>query len=266
MKKNKQLLSLIISFVMIFCLPRTVSAEYIETTDIENPISCDTLVFELPSSASYSTTSVSRSIDSFVVECGLYRRVGDRFDWFFNVDCTSSVVNKPTLIVTAQVQASFTDGSTFVPYGEPIDITIDSNLDYGIDYLWSTDARTGYYRFYFELRDISNGCTDYNNTRYRIFNRTGHEWTYEFYATGKVLPEPRADWIKNPTYDRSNIPPYREYYFSTYTARTGITLDESKYQVHHIQPLEFYGSNDYTNMIHLPVSLHTQISGWYNGY
>lgn len=54
--------------------------------------------------------------------------------------------------------------------------------------------------------------------------------------------------------------------YKTYTANTGITLNRSLYDVHHIRPLAYGGSNAYGNLIHLPKATHTKVTGWWAGY
>ena len=57
-----------------------------------------------------------------------------------------------------------------------------------------------------------------------------------------------------------------EIYYNTYTANTGVTLNRSLYDVHHIRPLAYGGSNAYSNLIHLPKATHTQVTSWWAGY
>ena len=40
----------------------------------------------------------------------------------------------------------------------------------------------------------------------------------------------------------------------------------SLYDVHHIKPLAYGGSNDYSNLIHLPKATHTSVTSWWAGY
>lgn len=55
-------------------------------------------------------------------------------------------------------------------------------------------------------------------------------------------------------------------YYNAYTANTGVTLNRSLYDVHHIRPLAYGGSNAYSNLIHLPKATHTQVTSWWAGY
>ena len=73
---------------------------------------------------------------------------------------------------------------------------------------------------------------------------------------------PPANYAKGATTTRpSNL---ADTYYNTYTANTGVTLNRSLYDVHHIRPLAYGGSNAYSNLIHLPKATHTgnKLVGW----
>ena len=75
---------------------------------------------------------------------------------------------------------------------------------------------------------------------------------------------PPANYAKGATTTRpSNL---ADTYYNTYTANTGVTLNRSLYDVHHIRPLAYGGSNAYSNLIHLPKATHTQVTSWWAGY
>ena len=83
-------------------------------------------------------------------------------------------------------------------------------------------------------------------------------------VSGKSLPMPPANYAKGATTTRpSNL---ADTYYNTYTANTGVTLNRSLYDVHHIRPLAYGGSNAYSNLIHLPKATHTQVTSWWAGY
>jgi len=115
--------------------------------------------------------------------------------------------------------------------------------------------------------------TDYDNatsgsgvTTTALSNRTGHAWNLIFLilVSGKSLPMPPANYAKGATTTRpSNL---ADTYYNTYTANTGVTLNRSLYDVHHIRPLAYGGSNAYSNLIHLPKATHTQVTSWWAGY
>ena len=164
--------------------------------------------------------------------------------------------------------ASFTNETGYYSeYGEPCSKKYTTNSQYGLNYTWTTTAKTGYYYISFVITDHDDGNTRYlGRTRgFKLYNRTGHEWTFSYNAGDKILPMPNANWTKiSPVHRPSG---YREYYFQEYTRRNTTVLNESYYNVHHIRPLEYGGAGmDYDNLIHLPVALHRKVTGWFNGY
>lgn len=73
-----------------------------------------------------------------------------------------------------------------------------------------------------------------------------------------------------------NDTPISTYWQAPYTAinRTGNILDLygdpkrdwSNYQIHHIQPRTYGGTNDVSNLIPIPSTQHALITSWFNGY
>ena len=91
-------------------------------------------------------------------------------------------------------------------------------------------------------------------------------WNFTFNdsISGKYLPKPPANYTKGAIYTRpSNL---ATTYYNTYKTNTGVTLNSSLYDVHHIKPLAYGGSNDYSNLIHLPKATHTSVTSWWAGY
>ena len=215
-----------------------------------------------------SSDSVSeQSEDSYVVRGGIKKASGGKFTWFFNVDCPSSLILKPHIKLTVQLKGSFSSiTSAYSNVGSSVYHEYKSNIDYGTDYTWTVPAKTGYYYMSYTLQDYDNNKTYRDVTTILLSNRTGHVWDFSFsdYASGKTLPMPRADYPKGATTTRpSNL---ADTYYKTYTANTGITLNRSLYDVHHIRPLAYGGSNAYGNLIHLPKATHTKVTGWWAGY
>ena len=188
-----------------------------------------------------------------------------QFTWAYNLDCPTSLIDKPNVTVSAQLKGNFTNGSSYSNVGGACVHKYTSNTDYLKDFTWTTTAKTGYYRFYITITNWDmGGASQYYTSSPALLNRSGKEWTYVFSDTGKALPKPRADWVKGQVYQRD--PKCRENYFKTYTEKTGKVLNEALYEVHHIQPLSYGGDNSYSNLIHLPTALHSQVTGWFNGY
>ena len=263
------------------------AAEYIDESTVENvqyiegvieipELSDDTnvdcipfedIIIEIPiqkTSKDGIALAADYEVEVFVLSGGLKKYSNGTFTWYFNVDCPSSLIFKPDITVKLQLQASFTTEngsySTLSSYSQ----LIDSNVDYGTNWTFTSTAKTGYYRYRYAIVHESDPAPVYQNTSSVLYNRTGHKWTFTFSDTGKVLPKPRADYTKGQIYARDTTLPAR--YYTEYTQKTGITLDSSKYEVHHIQPLAYGGNNDYSNLIHLPKDIHSSVTGWFNGY
>ena len=234
--------------------------------DNNNCIPFEDVTIELPISKSSGSTSTyaDYDIEVFVLRGGLKKSSNGTFTWYFNVDCPSSLIFKPDITVHLKLFSNFTDGILFNTVAANCTQVIDSNIDYSKDYTFTTTARTGYYLYKYYIVDESGTSTVNKTTTSVLYNRTGHKWTFEFSDVGKELPEPRADYIKGQLYNRDARLP--GIYYTQYKQDTGITLDQSLYQVHHIQPLAYGGNNTYDNLIHLPIEIHTSVTGWFNGY
>lgn len=144
--------------------------------------------------------------------------------------------------------------------------TYTSNSEYGVDYTWTVPAKTGYYYVAYTITDYDNATSGSGVTTTALSNRTGHAWNFNSSdsVSGKSLPMPPANYAKGATTTRpSNL---ADTYYNTYTANTGVTLNRSLYDVHHIRPLAYGGSNAYSNLIHLPKATHTQVTSWWAGY
>ena len=132
-------------------------------------------------------------------------------------------------------------------------------------YICDPEAEYYYYVAY-TITDYDNATSGSGVTTTALSNRTGHAWNFNFSdsVSGKSLPMPPANYAKGATTTRpSNL---ADTYYNTYTANTGVTLNRSLYDVHHIRPLAYGGSNAYSNLIHLPKATHTQVTSWWAGY
>ena len=135
-----------------------------------------------------------------------------------------------------------------------------------IGHLVSLADAGAYYYVAYTITDYDNATSGSGVTTTALSNRTGHAWNFNFSdsVSGKSLPMPPANYAKGATTTRpSNL---ADTYYNTYTANTGVTLNRSLYDVHHIRPLAYGGSNAYSNLIHLPKATHTQVTSWWAGY
>lgn len=223
--------------------------------------------FKLPVTNEDGASARGDLFELYLIRGGLKRTSGGTFTWWFNTDCPTSPLNKPNIKVTAQLQGNFTTGSSFSNVGSSVYHTYKTNAEYGIDYTWTSTAKTGYYRFKYTLTDYdAGGIVQSRTTGSNLWNRTGHVWNFTFNdsASGKSLPKPPANYTKGQTSTRpSNL---ADTYYTTYTNNTGISLVRSLYDVHHIKPLAYGGNNNYSNLIHLPKATHTKVTGWWAGY
>ena len=74
----------------------------------------------------------------------------------------------------------------------------------------------------------------------------------------KVASSYRVSWTST---DRKN---YIKWYDSNYPNKI---KDWSKYQIHHIRPREYGGTNDYSNLIPLPTTYHQKtVTPWWSNY
>lgn len=229
------------------------------------PIAFEDVEIQMP--VTNDSDDISTQADLFelyLIRSGLQKSSGGKFTWWFNVDCPTSPFVKPNITLTAQVKGNFTNGIGFSSVGISKSHTYKTNEEYSVDYTWTTTAKTGYYYIHYTLTDHDAGQTKTDNTESKLFNRTGHVWNFYFSDTGKSLPMPRADWTKGTIYQRPNG--LNDKYYQEYAQKTGKTLNKSLYDVHHIQPLSYGGDNSYSNLIHLPKDLHSQVTGWFNGY
>lgn len=229
------------------------------------PFAFDDVEIELPISGTEDGIS-PQGIEIYLVRGGLKRTSGGVFTWWFNIDCPTSPINKPDIKVTVQLQGDFTTGSSFSNVGGSVYHTYKINAEYGVDYTWTSTAKTGYYRLKYTINDYSSGQTGSGYTTSNLWNRTGHVWNFSFSdsASGKSLPKPPANYTKGATSSRpSNL---ADTYYNTYKQNTGITLNRSLYDVHHIKPLAYGGNNNYSNLIHLPKATHTSVTSWWAGY
>lgn len=239
-------------------------------TENGEPFAFEDVKFEIPVANEHIDEKVAPALDLFeiyFVRGGLKKTSNGKFTWWFNVDCPTSPLVKPHIKLTAQLRGNFTTGTAFSNVGIPVYHEYFTNAEYGVDYTWTSKAKTGYYRFNYTLTDYdANGQTQYRTTDSQLWNRTGHVWNFYFNdsPSGKSLPKPPANYSKGADYTRpSNL---ASTYYTNYKNRTGITLDRSLYDVHHIQPLAYGDNNSYNNLIHLPKSLHKNVTGWWSGY
>lgn len=169
----KKVLSIILSLVMVFTMSATAFAAEVEQPAVressttytgetfyynaetgeaiaENgePYAFEEIRFEVPVTTSEDGIATAGDLfEWYLVRGGLSKTSGGIFTWWFNTDCPTSPFDKPNIKVTAQLQGNFTTGSSFSNVGSPVYHTYTTNADYGVNYTWTSTAKTGYYRF-----------------------------------------------------------------------------------------------------------------------
>lgn len=205
--------------------------------------------------SAYSNTPYLISVDG-----GLDSASGGGFKWWFTPTCTSAI--KPPCNIT--VQAYCYNGSGGYKYqGEK---SIELGLTgWGQKYYFTTNfADTGYYYLKTTVTNYTDSSVRSSNTSTTLFNKKGIPWNFYYSTADNKLSEPFLGWPKGALYTRpSNL---NTWYYNQYFQKNGVKLDSSLYNVHHIRPLAFGGSNDYNNLIHLPTALHTKVTSWFVNY
>ncbi|WP_218639268.1 HNH endonuclease signature motif containing protein [Paenibacillus sp. FSL H7-0326] len=182
----------------------------------------------------------------------------------FNIDAPGTLINPPVDAVF-KIMRSDTQYGT---YTEVKRLAV-SNASYITDHVVSIPRRTGHYKAVIELypRRTTDFIASPVEGSSKLINKTGNLWIFIFSdsTSGKSLERPPANYVKGYLHDRiSNLNTvYKNWYDSTYP---NADLNLSLYDIHHIKPLEYGGSNAMSNLIHLPKALHGSVSGWFNGY
>ena len=242
-----------------------VNADVIDENNDCIPFEDVTISLPIPKKSGFlSTLDGGYETHVFVLHGGLKKYSNGTFTWYFNLDCETAILNKPHVIVELQLYACYTDSFGEYTQVDSVSQEFDSDFDYPVDYTFTTPSKTAYYRYGYTIKHIYNTTSERHITPSVLYNRTGHKWEFLFTDVGKTLPMPRADYVKGQTHERNDH--LHISYYNMYYVRTGIKLDRSLYEVHHIQPLSYGGDNSYENLIHLPIDLHKKVTGWFNGY
>lgn len=284
----KKLLSLVICLVMGFTMTTSAFAESIsekKPTELTGPEwdsltlgedytidenGCVVYSYEETKEITISNTSRlgGEKLDVIDVKVKLgYDTKCKQLQFKVNIDCpTSPIINKPKLDISLQLLQADTK---YGPY-----TTVDTMNWTSLNYLsWYELRSTGthHYKFVIYVRG-SDITTVVGNSPYEFYfcrNRTGNPWA--FYHTdpysGVVVEEPaRTDW-KTVSYNRDNKlnGKYQKNYNEAYGTNI-VVGDAVNIDVHHVRPLNFGGTDDMDNLVHLDRSFHRKISGWFQGY
>ncbi|WP_223066015.1 HNH endonuclease [Paenibacillus caui] len=132
-------------------------------------------------------------------------------------------------------------------------------------------TQTGYYQVKFTL-DVffSNGTQkSYNASSDTVLlNRMARPYPtiYTDPISGKSVSEPSADWTKTSSpvsWTQTDINRFRTWYEGTYNLTN---FQWGAYEIHHIRPRIYGGTNDNSNLIPLPPSIHSSYTAFFSGY
>lgn len=140
----------------------------------------------------------------------------------------------------------------------------DSDLNLGESMSVSTSTNDVTAKYYAVLTGTVNGETLNYSTYYIPFNKRGEKYPTDIKSdlTGQSLPYgfsvtateiPTSEWVPWTAKIRKE---YAEYLGKSLTG----------YEVHHILPRRYGGTNSYSNLIPLTKSDHTKVTNWWNYY
>lgn len=101
-----------------------------------------------------------------------------------------------------------------------------------------------------------------------IFNKKGVKYPdfKEVYSNRKMAVPP-TNYAVNPQHRPSNIrEKYIAYFRKQYSLTNKLPNNFDNYQVHHVRPLQYGGSNDFSNLMLLPTTFHTSMTTWWKSY
>lgn len=222
------------------------------------PFDFDEIEIPVPTQSSGETpASIDPSV--YVITASFQGKSNNQFVWTFNYRLKVSKAPSISSVATLLINTGDGTGSY-----SPRATTSVSSVAFSNNYTLRSTPQTGYYKFRFETKEISTGYILTGDTTKTCVNKSGVLWNFNYSDKGKSLPQPVCNWSKGAITSRD--PNTAKNYYKDYKAATGKTLDSTKFDIHHIRPLAYGGSNNYDNLIHLPKDLHKDVTGWFNGY
>ncbi|MCP1309605.1 MULTISPECIES: HNH endonuclease signature motif containing protein [Paenibacillus] len=185
------------------------------------------------------------------------------YKYSFNLDSPSWI--NPSVDAVFRVERS---DQQYGYYNEVASLAVN-DASYIWDHVVYVGPNTGHYRTRVDLKarkldEIIEDPTIYSQSD--LINRTGRVWVFNFvdYTSQKVLNKPPANWARETRHSRpwDLRGDYKKWYDNAFNT----TLNLDGYDVHHIRPLFLGGDNGMDNLIHLPVSTHSGVTGWFSGY
>ena len=140
----------------------------------------------------------------------------------------------------------------------------DSDLNYGesLSFTHANVSETA--KYYATLVGTVNGQGIYYSTYQIPFNSKGAKYPTNICSpvTGQSLPYNIS--VTATAIPSSNWVPWNSRIKGQYAAYLGVNL--TGYDVHHILPRKYGGTNDYSNLIPLYHADHSVVTGWWNSY
>lgn len=195
-----------------------------------------------------------------------YNTKNKKLTFTVNIDCPTDLVFKPNInLALGLTKANSKNGSYSTAISKKNLGKVNYLKDYTVEY-----SGTNHYKLtaYISANDSNTVVIKPSLTFYSCRNRTGKVW--DFYHTdpnSKVkIEEPQTNWSINQQNRPSNLnKTYQDTYNKTYGTNIKVGSDV-KIDVHHVRPLKYGGSNNMSNLVHIPTSFHSKITGWFSGY
>ncbi|MCM3112032.1 hypothetical protein [Lederbergia lenta] len=146
-----------------------------------------------------------------------------------------------------------------------------SNAKLGTSYyLESSISKSYFWKAYASFTGtFKDGSKDTDNTSTDrvLINKKGVPYpTYKDSKSGKKMSEPSSTTWKKGYYPEAWTTSKRNKYLDWYESKYG-KITRTDYEIHHIRPRVYYGSNDYSNLIPLKKTYHKKtVSPWWTNY
>lgn len=196
-----------------------------------------------------------------------YNKKTQNLIFYVNIDCPSYLIFKPDISISMELKKADTKYSN--KYTTVVPKTEAQKVGYLTNY--SVEAQgTNHYKFTVYLTSNQSNLVIANPavTVYSCRNRTGNVWNFYYTDPNShvSISEPPTNWAENQQPRPSNL---NKTYQNTYNATYGTNIvvgSDVGIDVHHVRPLQYGGSNNMSNLIHIDHDFHQQISGWFRGY
>ncbi|MGE6556191.1 HNH endonuclease signature motif containing protein [Exiguobacterium artemiae] len=190
---------------------------------------------------------------------------------FVNIGTITSVGGYKPKTLKVSLRTGYKNSSSKDVGYETVKTLNVANAKKSVDYQIASDVNyTHFWKAYASFKGIfpdGSSDTDSKKSKRFLLNKKGLPYPeYTDYLSQKKMHEPSST-----KWERKKYPEewgttlrkkYRKWYDDKYYA-----LHWEDYEVHHIRPRAWYGSNDYSNLIPLPKPFHQKsVSPWFVNY